>query len=141
VNSASELFFARVADADRLYSEEGQRGALTDRGGALILLGPPKILRYSPVRVPALGGGSGSGPRPTVQITEEIWVYFTQDLPPPARLALRQEYGAVADFSLTFVRERKGTRMTEGREFLRMARGALVVEPYRSPEAGPRPPG
>ncbi|MBZ0113772.1 MAG: GWxTD domain-containing protein [Thermoanaerobaculia bacterium] len=132
-NSASALFFARVADADRLYSDEDHRGSVTDRGGALILLGPPNILRHRPVRVPALGAGTGSGPRQTVQITEEIWVYFTQDLAPPLRDLLRREYGPVADVSFTFVRERRGTRMTEGRELLRLARRALVVEPPGPP--------
>jgi GWxTD domain-containing protein len=132
-NPASALFFARIADADRLYSEPDQRGSVTDRGGALLLLGPPNILRHRPVRVPALGSGTGSGPRRTVQITEEIWIYFTQDLPPPLRESLHQEYGIVADVSLTFVRERRGTRLTEGREVLRLAAEALVIEPTPFP--------
>ena len=51
-NPFARLFAERVAAADRLYEEDGIRGSLTPRGGALLLLGPPRFLRYAQQRTP-----------------------------------------------------------------------------------------
>ncbi len=61
-NECAKTFYQRVEAADRLYSEGGTRGSLTERGRALILLGPPPVLRYSQKRVPELGAGPAGRP-------------------------------------------------------------------------------
>ncbi len=128
-HAVAAAYFARVADADQLYGEPGVRGAVTDRGGVLILLGPPNILRHRQKRVPALGRGpSRDGARSTVQMTEEVWVYLTQDLPPALRARLRDAEGPLADISVTFVIEGSGARLTAGKDYLRLARRALVSD-------------
>ena len=50
-NEFSRTFYERVEAADRLYSEEGVRGSMTDRGRALVLLGPPPSIRASQKRI------------------------------------------------------------------------------------------
>src|SRR3954449_1580217 len=45
-NEFAKEFYERVEAADRLYGEGGVRGSLTDRGRALVLLGPPPRMRY-----------------------------------------------------------------------------------------------
>ena len=128
-NAAADRFFQRVADADRLYGEGDRRGSVTDRGGALILLGSPNILRHRQARVPALGPTkTGNGPRETVRVTEEVWVYFTQDLSPTLKDLVREQHGPVADLAMTFVQEVRSTRITEGKGLLGLARRAWIRE-------------
>ena len=127
-NAAADLYFARVADADQLYGQSGLRGSLSDRGGALILLGPPNILRHRQKRVPAQAGRSNAqGPRPTIRITEEVWIYFTQDLPPNLTRLIRDTEGPLPDIALTFVLQEDGARMTQGRDYLRLAKSAWLA--------------
>ena len=64
-NEFAKTFYERVEAADRLYSEGGTRGSLTDRGRALVLLGPPPVLRYGQKKVPAWDPGRRAAPPPS----------------------------------------------------------------------------
>src|SRR5690606_11757032 len=116
-NAFGDLYARRVADADRLYGEEGVRGALTDRGGTLLLLGPPSILSYSAREVPTWGNRRAPGPRPTRPVRVETWTYLPQDLHPRLR-ALRERRGEGGPAAVTFLVGPRHTRLIEGREVL-----------------------
>jgi GWxTD domain-containing protein len=79
-NPCLELFHERVVAADQLYAEERRRGALTDRGRALILLGPPPVLRYGQGTPPA-GAPPTFGPI-VVRRSTETWEYPLKSLTP-----------------------------------------------------------
>src|SRR3954451_24967344 len=92
-NPFAKTFYERVEAADRLYSEGGTRGSLTDRGRALVLLGPPPVLRYGQKKVPAWNPGRAGAP-PAVQtqtLPMETWVYPVAELSPALRQLLQQE--------------------------------------------------
>jgi GWxTD domain-containing protein len=127
-NEFSRLFYERVEAADRLYSDAGTRGSLTDRGRALILLGPPPVLRYSQKRVPAWDPGRPGAP-PAVQtrsLSLETWVYAVADLAPSLRQILEQEDRP--EIVLVFVVDPRRTYLIEGEEVLQMAVRAAVRE-------------
>jgi GWxTD domain-containing protein len=114
------VFAERVAAADRLYVEDGLRGSLTDRGGALVLLGPPTILRSSQRRTPTWTGDPPPGARPTKLVQLETWAWQGRDLSPELRTA----FGLADDdqeVTLTFVVGSRHTRLLDGREVLALA--------------------
>lgn len=118
------LFSKRVASADRLYGEEETRGALTDRGGALILLGPPDRLKIGQITVPDRFGRGGRGAR-TRSLPSEHWIYDRESLRRELAGLLR-ERGLDGDVGLVFLRERGRTRLVEGRETLKLAARAWL---------------
>ena len=120
-NRLGEVYAQRVADADRLYQEDGVRGSLSDRGGALLLLGPPSVLSYAAKATPTWESRRTPGPRPTRPVRLEIWTYLERDLAPPLR-ALRERRGApTAEVTLSFLIGPRHTRLIEGREVLEQA--------------------
>jgi len=126
-NEFSKIFYERVEAADRLYSEDGTRGSLTDRGRALILLGPPPVLRYSQKKVPAWDPGKGGAP-PVVQthtLSLEAWAYTVEELE-PALKQLVQEKDARPEIVLVFAVDPRHTYLIEGDEYLEMAVRAAV---------------
>lgn len=128
-NEFSRTFYERVEAADRLYSEGGTRGSLTDRGRALILLGPPPVLRFSQKKVPAWNPGKGGAP-PVVQthtLSLESWVYKMEDLA-PALQELIQKEDPRPEIVLVFAVDPRHTYLTEGGEYLEMAVRAAVRE-------------
>lgn len=83
-NPCLETFHERVQAADQLYSSRGIRGSLTDRGRALILLGPPPILRYG-YRKPVSTGAEDFGlvrTQPADPRALETWEYPEAALAP-----------------------------------------------------------
>jgi GWxTD domain-containing protein len=124
------LFALRVAAADRLYGEEGLTGGLTDRGRALILLGPPQVLRYSQRTVPAATPTRGSL-RPTRILPQEEWVYQHGNLP----AALRDDLAisAEGEITLVFLMEPRRTVLVHGERMLQEIARALARPP---PEDG-----
>ncbi len=126
-NELARTFYERVDAADRLYSEGGRRGSLTDRGRALILLGPPSIQRYSQRRVPTWDPGQ-PGAKPAIQsrnLVVEAWVYQRADLS-PALLALLETEAPVTEVVLAFAVEPRRTYLVEGGKVLDLAvRAAL----------------
>lgn len=131
-NELSKTFYERVEAADRLYSEEGQRGSLTDRGRALVLLGPPPVLRYNQKRVPALEPGFPGQVLAPVQsrtLSLETWVYPAASLPPRFLDLLRESLGEApppAEVILTFSVGSRQTELDDGEKYLELAARASV---------------
>lgn len=148
-NETAKTFYQRVEAADRLYSDGGKRGSLTDRGRALILLGPPPVLRYSQKRAPAWEPGR-PGDKPAIQtrdIVLESWVYALEDLPPELRERIAKEEPDLAEVALVFLIEPRHTELLEGEKVLNLAVRAAVrdgsldkPEPQRPPPPGFLPP-
>jgi GWxTD domain-containing protein len=128
-NEFSKVFYERVEAADRLYSDGSARGSLTDRGRALILLGPPPVLRYSQRRVPTWNPGRPGAP-PAIHsqtLSLESWVYTVLDLPAALR-QLIEEDGPRPEIEILFAVEPRRTYLIEGEEFLEMAVRAAVIQ-------------
>ena len=82
-NPYREVFIERVEAADLLYSDEGIRGSLTDRGRALILMGSPTHITISTEPVMAWDPAKEIEDRVTMRnVDVEIWGYRLEDLPP-----------------------------------------------------------
>lgn len=124
-NPFHDRFEVRVADADRLYPEGSRRGALTDRGRALILLGPPPRLRVGQQTAPAWSPQrTGRNPGFAVQqVRVEIWEYDRDVWPELAVLLERDNHDAL---SLTFIIEDDRAQLVEGEEILELAALASV---------------
>lgn len=134
-NEFSKTFYERVEAADRLYSDGSARGSLTDRGRALILLGPPPVQRYSQKRVPAWNPGKPGAP-PAVQthtMSLETWVYTVPELPPALR-RLIEEDGPRPEIELVFAVDPRRIYLIEGEELLEMAARAAVRGIEEPPE-------
>lgn len=128
-NPFAKTFYQRVEAADRLYAEGGVRGSLTDRGRALILLGPPPILRYSQRRAPAWEPGK-TGARPAIhtrKLVLEVWAYPLKDLP-PAFTELLAEGDMPEEITLTFLVGSRHTGLIEGERYLEVATRAALRE-------------
>jgi GWxTD domain-containing protein len=141
-NETAKTFYQRVEAADRLYSDGGVRGSLTARGRALILLGPPPILRYSQKRVPAWEPGR-LGDRPAIQTRDvvlESWVYALLDLSPELRERIGKEHPDLKELVLVFLVEPQHTELLEGEKILDLAVRAAVRDADKEPER-PLPPG
>jgi GWxTD domain-containing protein len=126
-NEFSKTFYQRVEAADHLYAEGGVRGSLTARGRALILLGPPPILRYSQRRAPTFEPGKPSA-RPAIQtrnLVLEIWVYPVADLPPVIVQHLGEDE-LPEEIALTFRVGTRHTELIEGDKYLEIAAEASV---------------
>ena len=125
-NPVARLFAERVEAADRLYGERHLRGSLTDRGRALLLLGPPSILHYSERRTPALEGTTAAGARATRLLKVEVWGYYPADLPPLLRQQLAPGARGDEELAVTFLVSDKGARLLEGDDLLTLAARALA---------------
>ncbi len=129
-NSFRAAFYRRVEAADLLYGEEGVRGSLTDRGRALILLGPPGRLQIASRE--ALEWSPQAKTRHRVEVREqplEIWGYAAKDLTPILAQALA-DLGGVERVELTFVVGPRRTQLFDGQEFLDLAARVLVAKPH-----------
>ncbi|HKH47529.1 MAG TPA: GWxTD domain-containing protein [Thermoanaerobaculia bacterium] len=122
-NSFAKTFYERVEAADRLYADGSQRGSMTDRGRALILLGPPPVLRYNQKRVPAWEPGR-PGSRPAIRsrpLILEIWAYPVQDLPPALTQRIAEREPETREIALSFAVEPRRTYLVEGHRYLEYA--------------------
>ena len=82
-NDYREVFAERVEAADLLYSDEGVRGSLTDRGRALILMGSPSHITISTEPVMAFDAAKEIAERVSMRTVDiEIWGYRMEELPP-----------------------------------------------------------
>jgi GWxTD domain-containing protein len=126
-NEFAKTFYERVEAADRLYSEGGTRGSLTDRGRALVLLGPPPTLRYGQKKVPAWEPGRAGSPSAvqTHTLPLETWVYPVAELSPALQQILQQE-DPVPEVVLVFAADPQHTDLIDGERFLEMAARASV---------------
>lgn len=128
-NPFHDRFERRVAAADRLYTDGRDRGSLTDRGRALILLGSPPLLKVGQQVTPVLSPRP-SGRRPGFEVETvrvEIWEYDADSLWPAlaALLEAREEDGAETH-AITFVVGDDGARLVEGEKLLELAALASV---------------
>lgn len=126
-NPFAQQFFERVQAADLLYDEEGVPGSATDRGRALILLGPPSLLKVTTKTAASWDPLEGHGRRPhgTRQLRLEIWGYQPADL--SERLLELLGPGRDGELELTFVVEQGGVRLLDGEALLVLAAEAAVV--------------
>jgi len=129
----TQLYAERVAAADRLYAEDDVRGSLTDRGGTLLLLGPPTMLRTAQRRSPTWSGAKPPpGARPTRLVALEIWGYRPEDLSPALRGLMGVEWEA-REVAVTFQIGARHTRLIEGRDLLLLAARSLIRDPPPAP--------
>lgn len=123
-NAARRRFEERVAAADRHYGEAGVRGSLTARGRALVLLGPPHVLRRERRAVPEWRPSRARGtPMPVKAVPVEVWEYQRQDLP-PALAALLEAQGESAIVLCFALGER--AKLLEGERYLVWSAQATV---------------
>jgi GWxTD domain-containing protein len=123
--AAARTFYERVEAGDRLYADEETRGSLTKRGRALVLLGPPPVLRYGQRRVPAWEPSHpGTAGIRTRVLVVETWVYPIADLP-PALAALLRERG-MSEATLVFLLASKEAHLLDGERVLQLAVQASV---------------
>jgi GWxTD domain-containing protein len=130
-NPVRETFRRRVDAADQLYAEQSRRGSLSDRGGALILLGAPSHLHVTSRPVLSWDATAGEGERVTrEQQSYEIWGYRLSELEPAlVDLVQRRRGDEALRLQLTFVRSEDRTYLVEGGELLELAARALVLWP------------
>lgn len=129
-NAFRETFYKRVEAADLLYSEEKTTGSLTDRGRALILLGPPSSLKIASKS--ALKWTPRGGRDRNVKVRElptETWGYRTSVLSPVLRQALA-DLGEVDAIELVFVSDGGSTTLSAGEEFLQLAARVALARPH-----------
>lgn len=128
-NTFRDTFYRRVEDADLLYGEGETRGALTDRGRALILLGPPASLRVASEQSLAW---SPRGDRRTKVVVRELpveeWIYDTRDLPVVLAQALveMEESGKIR---LSFMTGPDRTQLAKGEQYLELASRVALARP------------
>ena len=127
-NPARETFNRRVDAADQLYPEPGRRGALSDRGGALILLGSPSHLHITSRPALSWDPSERHGKRVTKERRDyEIWGYRLEDLPPALTEIVRRRRGdEPVLLQLAFVRGDERTYLVEGGELLELAARVLA---------------
>jgi GWxTD domain-containing protein len=126
-NPLYDRFEERVSAADRLYTEGRLPGSLTERGRALILLGPPAVVRLSQQSTPVWDPQRPvRGRRYAVRrVSVETWEYRPADLWPKLSDLVAAD-GDAGALTLTFVVEADRTRLTEGDRALRLAALATV---------------
>ena len=131
-NLFRKAFEERVQAADLLYSEEGIRGSLTDRGRALILLGSPTHVTISTEPIMAWDPSRDARDRVTMhKVDVEIWGYRMQDLPPRVFDVWSGKRKATEDtlaLTLRFRRVGRRTALVEGESLLAAAAEAVVTE-------------
>jgi GWxTD domain-containing protein len=106
VNEFRRDFMRRVAFADQAFVTERTRGSMTDRGRVFVLLGPPRLVRYSPLSARD-GGGVRKSAAPNQVMTDDPATNF-------ARMAAAQDLTAEAARSTTPLTASKGRVETWG---------------------------
>lgn len=130
-NAYRDVFVERVEAADLLYSDEGIRGSLTDRGRALILMGSPTHITVSTEPVMAFDPAREIEDRVTMRnVDVEIWGYRMEDLPPGVLdIWLARKKKAAEDtlaLTLTFRTVGRRTSIVDGGALLEAASKAAV---------------
>jgi GWxTD domain-containing protein len=133
-NDYRDEFVKRVEAADVLYSDEGVRGSLTDRGRALILMGPPSHVTVTQEPVMAWDPARNTDDRVTMRdVDVEIWGYRMEDLPPGMLdIWMARKKRAAEDtltLTVTFRNVGRRTSLVEGEALLEAAIEAAVLRP------------
>lgn len=127
-NEYRSQFAARVEAADQLYTEEGVRGSLTDRGRALILLGPPPHLRVGTEVGLVFKAGRRAGKRSTTrEIRVEVWRYPESELPDKF-VRVRRAADQDPTVELKFHLGRRGAQLAEGANSLILASRLALIQ-------------
>lgn len=131
-NAYRDEFMRRVEAADVLYSDEGLLGSLTDRGRALILLGPPSHVTVSREPVMAWDPASNTDDRVTMrEVDIEIWGYRMKDLPTGMlQIWMAKKKKAAEDtltLTLMFRNVGRRTSLVEGEPLLEAAARAAAL--------------
>lgn len=135
-NRTRDEFNLRVAQADDAYREGEMRGALTDRGRALVLLGPPPLLRHGYRAAPAPAWRERTGrPMAVRRVAVESWEYARRDLAPPLAALLDGE--GEEGVKVTFALGDRGARLIDGERYLELAAEATVRLVALDAAAGP----
>ncbi|MFQ5349784.1 MAG: GWxTD domain-containing protein [Thermoanaerobaculia bacterium] len=131
-NPVRATFNERVDAADQLYPEPGRRGSLTDRGGALILLGSPSHLHVTSRPVLNWDPRERRGERVTRERQSyEIWGYRLEELPKELMEVVRRRRGGdPVRLQLSFARGKERTYLVEGGELLELAARVLAGERF-----------
>ncbi|HEX9163642.1 MAG TPA: GWxTD domain-containing protein [Thermoanaerobaculia bacterium] len=135
-NEFQEEFDRRVAAADKHFSDGSQRGALSDRGKTLILLGPPYRVSGSAGRevngggiatnVGRRGSAAGVARGPTADPETQYWMYAHQNKP---------KFITQGDFTIAFARQPQGdwqlatTERTKPEQIFIEAVNGYIVSP------------
>lgn len=128
-NPFRETFSKRVEESDLLYGENGVRGSLTDRGRALILLGPPSRLRITSEEALTWNPRTESRDKITIrQLPLEVWTYRLEDFSSPLALAL-EATGEATEYSVTFTKDLDRTYLSDGEDLLELAVRTAFVHP------------
>jgi GWxTD domain-containing protein len=130
-NAYRDAFVERVEAADLLYSDEGIRGSLTDRGRALILMGSPTHITVSTEPIMAFDPAREMEDRVTMRnVDVEIWGYRMEDLPAGVLdIWLARKKKAAEDtlaLTLTFRTVGRRTSIVDGEALLEAAAKAAV---------------
>jgi GWxTD domain-containing protein len=126
-NAYRATFSERVEAADLLYTSGSTRGSLTDRGRALVLLGPPPHMRLATERALAWKPGRRSSQRTTRrEIRVEVWRYPEDELPAKFVRVLRAA-GMVPDIEIKFRLGRRGATLADGENSLILAARLALV--------------
>jgi len=129
VNEFQAQFASHVEAADQLYGEDGIRGSLTDRGRALILLGPPPRMRLGSEAALAWKPGRRSKRRSTTrEVRIEVWRYPEENLSPKlVRVLIAADLDPSVELKFRIGRRR--TELADGESALILvARLALVQD-------------
>ena len=127
-NEYRAQFAARVEAADQLYAEDEVRGSLTDRGRALILLGPPPHMRVGTEQGLVYKAGRRAGRRSTTrEIRIEVWRYPEAELPEQFVRVLRAA-DLDPNVELKFHLGRRGAQLAEGANSLILAARLALVQ-------------
>lgn len=116
--SFQELFDERVHAADTLYGRATVRGSLTDRGRALVVLGPPARIERGLREVVVWEPGMHPGEQRRRRVPSEEWVYARDDL-----LAAQAH---LAPIRVVFLLEQDEARLIRGERALAAAAAALA---------------
>ena len=129
-NLFREAFYRRVEEADLLYGEPGLRGSLSDRGRALVLLGPPSHLQIRSKPVLRWDARKDAPRRVTTrELALEVWGYRLEDLPAGlADAAREQKLEEALPLTLTFRSHSRRTVLEEGETLLELAVRAAVFD-------------
>lgn len=139
-NPTRDTFRSRVEEADALFSDR-ERGSLSPRGRAYLLLGPPAYVAQQLQAGPgwrAQTAGS-DGPVTVEQLRIEVWRWRPEDLEPALRKELERKKWRL-ELETRFAVSADGYQLLAGEDLLRLAARSLVLRAGSTLRAQKAPP-
>jgi len=126
-SASHSLFERRSVEADALFDGEGQRGILTHRGRAYLLIGSPNAIRQGYRRTPVLGAMEAGRGRSfaTRPLLVETWSWRPEDISPELRGHLRKRRWKPS-LEIRFKVDHGRYTLMDGEELLRLAARSWV---------------